>query len=529
MWEKFPSYDATNCILLDNHIEKCEVRVLLFLPLIHNLTLKIHQKNPLGTCLIVPDFILDVPDDSVISPEGEIAQHLRAMTEPDPQGPGSELHLSRYISQRAGTSALFPLSYQSTGRRLDPTFTAPVPSTVEAILNQPGSETRSGAVEESLTAAGPVAPTGPKSPMEKRNPLLVKVLSTVFGMHSETIDNIYAIRYFPIFPRRKMFREDLRMIASAKDEYLLTTESLAGGTPLLVVVDPGAKQLSLLFSDLSVHKVSLPVDDGERAELEEWMDDLSGGMTVFVVELSDSECHKELVLTVLDVAMLNGTTTSQQDLLDRVARASGWLFSSPLDDLHLAFCGKPGRITCREYTALSQVSAKTLGAMVSSVNSSSIDSLVFIPKSRSWQDHVAYQWQPAQRNTVDVSIGLQELAAAVLEVQRRQGDSVSVRGIYRHEATAAAESLSVSVSIAAIPREVAHLLEAKAAGEDAESCLVVCRLALQGAGGGDDWVAEAVEFHPLSERRVVSAEDIRCVRRALSENICLSDLLRAVD
>mmetsp|Transcript_9994 Transcript_9994/g.15088 ORF Transcript_9994/g.15088 Transcript_9994/m.15088 type:complete len:473 (-) Transcript_9994:427-1845(-) len=89
VWKKFPCYNKSNTLLLDNDIEKCQV-------------------NPLGTCLIVPTFSFassDRDEDNVLAPSGDLVRHLLAMSAETP------VDTSQYMCDRAGSCSMFPSSY----------------------------------------------------------------------------------------------------------------------------------------------------------------------------------------------------------------------------------------------------------------------------------------------------------------------------------------------------------------------------------------------------------------------------------
>jgi hypothetical protein len=69
------------------------------------------QRNPLGTCLIVPDFLVESTGDRILHPTGALAAHLLAMANPEP--PNTSIDICHYLCTRAGSDDMFPKSYSS--------------------------------------------------------------------------------------------------------------------------------------------------------------------------------------------------------------------------------------------------------------------------------------------------------------------------------------------------------------------------------------------------------------------------------
>lgn len=542
VWEKFPSYDATNTILLDNHIEKCE-------------------KNPLGTCLIVPDFDLEKFDDAVISPQGDIAQHLHAMvsTASTVDGDvGISINLCQYVSERAGTSALFPTSYQSSGsRRLDPSHTDPIPIHVEKIIQEsvdqylPSTTASLKEEPDTCTSSLPVRVI-PKPPKKKLSAQMLKVLTSILDKDSTEIDEIRVKHYMPVLSNRHIFHDDIPTIIKSLEDYVVFECSTSDF--VWVMVDPSVKQIILFFSDLSAHKLPPPERAEEIEEFDEWMDDMEGMITVFMGELSEAESSKQFVLSIMDVVQINGikmktrgggegspgdncSGSSGSCLLDRMARIQGWLFNSPLDDISLLYNCKPLLVQCKEFTpvsenlshqmsqaALSTTADQSTRKQSSSAASSTKTGLLFVQNRSFCNDTVALRWRPASSYTVDVSIFLDDLSSALLHQSQESGGGdgrVAVPAVYHYD-DFISEILLVSVSTSIISRELTRLIAARNDLVN-ETCLTSCRLLHMASDStncaGKGCEMEVVRFYPMSERRILSVESVPNMRRAHKENI----------
>ena len=486
----------------------------------------------MGTCVIVPDFELDKHDDKVISIQGEIAQHLHAMV-----SDFSNINLCRYICQRAGTSSLFPTNYQSSGsRRLDPNHSDPIPVRVKNILdqfvkNKSGSgspvfvSTRESSAISSLSSHVSMHQHPPK---KKRNPLLVEVLESVLKKDEPSINDIFEKHFMLIYPhKRTLYHEDLSKISGDREAFLAYKAVVS--CTVFVIIEPTAKLISLIFSDLSVHKLPIPESHENQETYEEWMDDMAGGMTVFIAELHEATASKQYFLSILDVVQLNGKVTCDHSsgegcdclLLDRIARINGWLFYSPLDDIPLTYNSKPLFIKCKVYTPVSDLHElsvvpidSTTGSVVQpDVTPEESDGVVFIQANVCFKFCLGFEWKPAWMWTVDVSIHLKELAAALLHKRGGTGGgsvNLSVTAVYQN-VSSSAEIIVVTVPTSVISSEVTRLLSA--GGDSVED------------NASGEWGVIAERFYPMSERRFHSVNNMIDMKRAYEEDLSLSHLL----
>jgi hypothetical protein len=527
--------------------------------------------------MIVPDFLLETPEDAVICPrQGLIARHLLAMTTPaegEGEGGGGGVHLSRYITEQAGSCDLFPLSYQASGaRRVDPNYVAPqkeLAAKQDAVQSTVDSSQKDNS--SSLDIAEKDSPTEKtngkvtKTSKKKRNSLLMKILTTVLRKDASVIDDLYTRRYIPIFPRKPVFRDNISNVIADSEHYVVC-DALVGETVFLVI-QPDIREISFLFSNLSVHKTSLPENADEREELVEWMTDMmSGGMSVFVGELSKAAAGGQYAFFCLDVVLLNGMATSasasasgeegeggvssssssSSSVLSRMSRVNGWLFSSPLDDINLSYNSKPLLFKCKEYFPVSQLpdlarhfshhnEGLVSGCVVSSPAAPEYEAcgLVFTNVNTSVFDYDAFKWQPALLYTVDVSVSLADIFTAMQEESGKDAASsssfITVLGEYKHESPRSQESVAVTIARSAIPREMARIFASCATCADLAahppSCLVACTLRANPALAGEEerWVAS--RFYALCERRVFSTEDINSIRKLHLENVDVSELV----
>lgn len=556
----------------------------------------------MGTCIIVPDFLLEEPNDDVISPHGEIAQHLRAMTTIAHATPeevirkqNQEIHLSRYISARAGSCPLFPRSYQSSvARRLDPRYNEQLYDVKEEENKQTQEEKQTPAVQrtdkEMVPTAESLLPakcfsgdklandniqsitTNSDKPSQKRNQsyqLVMNVLSSVLRRNEEWIERTFGMNYMPIFPRKHIFREDIRAVTNNAVEYVVCDAMV--GEVVLYVINAAKKEFLFIFSDFSVIRMSFPKNEEACAEMSDWLDGMCGEMTVFIGELGKSVASDEYIFFCLDVVLLNGIATSGKEgegndrsrsrssnsLLDRMGRVNGWLFSSPLEDNNLLFNDRPILFKCKEYSPLSELSGM-ISLFVSSplheeeggvqggfvlsppsVPAYEVDGVVFTPINKSYFDYIAYKWKPTHLYGVDVSIALADIFIAMQE-QGCEGTSksvvISVPGQYTYRAPHSPEAVAIEVKVAImtcnIPLDVRRRLspsavnfrkdKGPAAMEIAmeDSCLVLCKFQQDRI---DEFVA--IRFYSLRERRVFSLESRESLKRLHVENILLSEFL----
>jgi len=77
LWAKDNRWNETNTILVDNHAEKFE-------------------RNPAGTCFLIPDFVLD--KDDTLAMDGSVVKHLSGMLKADSQAKyaGEFIELSHF-------------------------------------------------------------------------------------------------------------------------------------------------------------------------------------------------------------------------------------------------------------------------------------------------------------------------------------------------------------------------------------------------------------------------------------------------
>ena len=509
------------------------------------------QRNPLGTCLIVPDFITENADDSIIHPGGEIAVHLQQMTLDKPDG----LHISRYVANLAGTSSLFPTSYEANTRKLDPKYTGPKLNSTFKHNEKP--VTMKTAEENKLAE---IQIGGVVTRSKKKDKRLVKFLRTVLEKDEAFIKDAYAKNFFHILPRHLISRDELRSFAGDRESIILC-DSLVGSI-VFFIIDPVSKEMEVIFSNLVVHKVCLPTDPKEKDEVEDWMDEVGDGLSVFVGELGESTEGNLVLFLCLDVLMLNGTRLCTKKegkdrlLMDRISRVNGWLFNSPLDDIYLQYKQKPLMFKCKEYfpyanitKLLQQVEVSkqheensrndsfTMHMSYPSLPSYESSGIVFMTQEQAYFDYMAAKWLPANNCTVDASISLRDIYVE-LNSRCESGviptdlssipDCFSVEGVFRHEdAATTIEKISVSIIVSDVPDEIIHFLNSHTdAITITETCLAACRLNSRGEqtlAGKEEFIV--VKFYSLSERRVLSLEDINAVRRASSENISMTELV----
>ena len=343
------------------------------------------------------------------------------------------------------------MSYQSSGaRRLDPNYTAPPSAGPEEIeikesLPVPPTEnhtTSFAAVSSQSSSQHSVGetvldaqsvPERNDKPRKKRNKstrLLVNVLTSVLGKNDMWIENMFAMHHMPIFPHQRICHEDLVTFASDSDTCVVS-DAMVGET-VFYVIDSEKKEFHLLFSDLSVVKMSIPADD---EEVSDWLDDMSGGRTVLIGELGKSLTGGDYIFFCLDVILLNGIVTcgppedgagksrADNNLLERMNRVNGWLFSSPLDDVNLLCNGLPVLFKCKEYFPVSQLphvlsrlvpssqhkgevepaESQRGGVVISSPSLPAYESdgLTFTPIGQTYHNYLAYKWKPAHLCTED--------------------------------------------------------------------------------------------------------------------------------
>mmetsp|Transcript_12108 Transcript_12108/g.18297 ORF Transcript_12108/g.18297 Transcript_12108/m.18297 type:complete len:482 (-) Transcript_12108:49-1494(-) len=279
VWSLFPSYDSTNSVLLDNHVEKLE-------------------RNPLGSCMLVPDFFVDSVDDNELHPTNSLATHLRAMAHETP------LNISKYITQRAGTEFYFPTTYSVRISGLD----TPAVKTQQPTIT---AESTMAHVDETRAATSPL------------DVLLTAVCQAVeSGCKCSNIED-----------------EVFRSLQGKHGETLHLECPKSSGERAILVVSPEHGEIYFFHNNFMVQR--LTVVDDHQSELREWLRSLPGP-TVLDGEIhtanSGSACNITRSYVCCDVTILNGNKIedsphSNLERPEQLSTVGAWFFSSPFDDI----------------------------------------------------------------------------------------------------------------------------------------------------------------------------------------------------
>lgn len=442
-----------------------------------------------------------------------------------------EVSLSSYMSDRAGSCSLFPSSYQtSASRRVHPDYTEPLepPLGVDTVPDELTSLPRR--IEK--TCFQDKHSEAKKIRKVDRNVLVVNVLTSILGNDVQAIDQIFEDQYMPILARKHLFREDISKCLGDEGEVMVCDAMV--GESVYLVVDPASRKVSFLFSNLSVRDVSPPESECEQEEWFQWMEDMAGGMSVFIGELGRAASADQSLFFCLDALVLNGIATAGKDahtgnLCDRIGRASGWFFNSPLDEVSVSIEGSPLLLSCKEYYPVSRLpdllsritsspghGSYTLCSVADGGVAYECDGVVFTHSG----DSIAHKWQPAQTCTLSVRVSASDLLCALTERGYDWGtSSVSVLGEYQHLPSSSLVRMEVIVMESDIPREVMNMYTSGAGEDLTDSYVVAC------VPRGDGlWVA--LHLQPRWELSCdFSLEEPTVVQRVHSENIALSELV----
>mmetsp|Transcript_19917 Transcript_19917/g.33572 ORF Transcript_19917/g.33572 Transcript_19917/m.33572 type:complete len:1191 (+) Transcript_19917:54-3626(+) len=440
VWTKYPSFNASNTVLLDNHLEKFE-------------------RNPFGTGIIVPDQEPEV-DDAVLAPESELCCHLLEMVSQSP------LDFSTYVSQLGGSSSLFPGEY-------------PVPPTVEEIITKiddskldpvdSSEEVTQSQEDVTQDSLAPVLTQNqpqqylPDTPMPSSDVLAWQYIYAVCNNNSKVANIHVKKRSLPGPKTTAMHRKDIVDVASP--DYVVCEKT--DGERIILVINPEHGVVYFVRRNLSVEVLTLGNSSNQEV-LSHWVRGLNGltvldGELIAEATIGEKKQKPRQAFLCFDAIIVNDDFVGKRhgvSLLERVAQAEAFLSKSPL--YFFAFSPSPLLFKCKSFTSVANIvevvalfcplyatampddgeetpellgwvygeesTAESPGSVNTPAGSGAFphmsDGLVFTPMHKNYYDYIAYKWKPASMCTVDFAISLGEVSNAL----QRQAEKFSVTG-----------------------------------------------------------------------------------------------------
>jgi hypothetical protein len=295
------------------------------------LTRLTRQNNPLGTCFIVPDFLVDSVGDAVLAPTGSIAQELISMATERP------VNISRFMIDRAGSSSYYPTSYSSSS----------------SSHHYQSGENQRDIDDSHRSLSSPLHHTTPPPPLSSLSadlPLSCLCLASVICelFHDSPHSSLRRVH-------EKLLTHSINhrshCFSSSPSSPLLSSHP-SHSTPALFILNPSLSEICFLTSSLPApHSSSLSAPHSSLSldhrleylfvslerqyQWSEWLTTLCGVTVIKGRLLTDP--HRGPVRRFLcqDIAMMNGTPllcsdshTAQQ----RQELLGVWFFDSPFDE-----------------------------------------------------------------------------------------------------------------------------------------------------------------------------------------------------
>lgn len=376
IWSSFPCYSASNTILVDNHLEKFE-------------------RNPMGTCLILPEYSVKHTGDDYLSNESELVRNLSQLC--------CCTDTSSYIRSHAGTSMLFPEQHQNF--KAANAFAAPTTNQQNSKSKQSnnrdnGSKDSSGIWKrgEKIEIASDAFP-GPPSSTPATSELLMHYLTLSWGhrvpiakIHSEFV----AKQTLPA-PRAITLRR--HQMNALRSEEMAVCEKTDGDRCVLVI---SAKYNTVYSVDRSLH---IHVYPSAASSLPE-------GETVFDGEMVWNIALGCMMYMIFDAVVVNSSITGlTPNLYTRLTSAQQYILS-----LSSEF---PLLVACKQLLPLGDIERVVanmketdIGFLYSDHSGSShaSDGLLFTPAAKTYFDTLCYKWKPVHLTTIDFAVKVSDVS-----------------------------------------------------------------------------------------------------------------------
>jgi mRNA (guanine-N7-)-methyltransferase len=478
VFEKFPSFNYSNTILLENHLEKFEVPPSL--PLSFLLSLTATQRNIFGSGIICPDFDTSrVDEDELLHPEGDLARHLVAMATQQP------INILRYIQAQSGSSSLFPTEYP----------TPPAEPLAELIISTPPSPSVATSetapqqhVNEASQAAPPPAAAAPQVRVSDHELLWYYLLHTC-NQNAKVAQQCLDQKSLPGPKATPFRRSSLDLIKQCPESYVVCEKT--DGDRAVLVVSPEHGEIYFVYRNHTVERLysagTTLSNQTCTNRTKDWLTSLPG-LTVFDGELvsgcpkssSNSSNDKSssdggggggvAAYLCFDAIFLNGQFIGTQpncSLLHRMSCVGEWLTQSAefLQDIFLKQhptirSSLPLLFRCKEMLLVKDIKevtsrmtpARSLEGVSGGARSGNEDSaywgwiyespspppdshsttlsascsfphlcdgLVFTPIQANYYEYLAIKWKPCHMCTNDYWISLNDLR----QVSNQRGES----------------------------------------------------------------------------------------------------------
>ena len=362
MWERYPCFGPHNTVLVDNHAEKFE-------------------RNPLGSCVLLREYVAGAPDDGALDPGGELCMHLRAMA-----AAGDTL---QYIRDRAGTSDLF-LERHPAPPPVDQEPALPGPSDLKGDAPPPAPEPAS----QPTTHQPPLQPAQPPSAPAPDLGLQFLRLTR----HPDEVAHWQRARELPSTRALTLRRRALDQVLAARD--YLVCEKTDGVRYCLLATRAGA--WALLDRAMEPRDYSAAVSPEVRA-----FRGARAGDTALDGELVRDRGTGADMFLVFDAIVVDGVRTGLwRSLARRLRAADGWL------DALLTAGQPPLDLVLKTQLPCTQVRAVTdnFAALEDEaahgweysdgLSRHSTDGLVFTPANATYYNCWPLKWKPVELLTV---------------------------------------------------------------------------------------------------------------------------------